>query len=210
VLALDWSADGRTLVSGSGDTTALVWDAARLPRAKPAPARQVGAEELRRLWSDLEAADAGTAHRAAVALGDAPRQALPLLAEKLRPAEEPKGTARLIADLGSNRFAVRQKAERELARLAEMAEPALRAALARKPVLEVRRRLERLLERIEQDAPAGKQLRALRAVEVLEQVGTPEARGLLKRLAGGAGGARLTREAKASLRRLDCAGAGRK
>jgi hypothetical protein len=36
----------------------------------------------------------------------------------------------------------------------------------------------------------------------LERIGTPEARQLLKRLATGAPGARLTREAKASLERL--------
>lgn len=46
------------------------------------------------------------------------------------------------------------------------------------------------------------QLRALRSLEVLEHIGTPEAKQLLERLAGGAEGARLTREAKASLKRF--------
>ena len=42
----------------------------------------------------------------------------------------------------------------------------------------------------------------LRAVEVLERIGTPEARQVLAKLADGAPEARLTQEAKASLQRL--------
>jgi hypothetical protein len=47
-----------------------------------------------------------------------------------------------------------------------------------------------------------KQLLTLRAIEVLEHIDTPEARQLLRRQAGGAAEARLTREAKAALERL--------
>jgi hypothetical protein len=61
----------------------------------------------------------------------------------------------------------------------------------------------RLLERLELAPVAGERLQALRAVEVLERVGTPEARRLLETLAGGAPGARLTWEARAALGRLD-------
>ncbi|HTU18889.1 MAG TPA: hypothetical protein VMG10_12590 [Gemmataceae bacterium] len=49
-------------------------------------------------------------------------------------------------------------------------------------------------------------LRDSRALEVLEQLGTPEARGLLRRLADGAPEARLTREARAVLQRLAARG----
>jgi hypothetical protein len=47
-----------------------------------------------------------------------------------------------------------------------------------------------------------KRLRSLRGVEVLEYIGTPEARELLQSLANGAQDACLSREAKASLERL--------
>jgi hypothetical protein len=42
----------------------------------------------------------------------------------------------------------------------------------------------------------------LRAIEVLERIGTPGAQELLRKLAGGAAAARQTREAKAALQRL--------
>jgi hypothetical protein len=45
-------------------------------------------------------------------------------------------------------------------------------------------------------------LRVLRAVEVLERIATSEARRLLADFAAGAAAARLTEEAKASLKRL--------
>jgi hypothetical protein len=50
--------------------------------------------------------------------------------------------------------------------------------------------------------PAGDLLRAVRAVEVLERIGTAEARKALARYAGGPPG-RLAREARATLARLD-------
>ena len=58
-----------------------------------------------------------------------------------------------------------------------------------------------LLSRLERPALSPEELRALRAVELLEQLDTPGARRLLRSLAGGAAGARLTREAKEALDR---------
>ena len=49
----------------------------------------------------------------------------------------------------------------------------------------------------------GEPLRAVRAVAVLARVGTPEARKLLRELAGGAKNALATRTAQAVLRQLD-------
>jgi hypothetical protein len=50
--------------------------------------------------------------------------------------------------------------------------------------------------------PSPDVLRVLRAVEVLERNGTPDARKLIEKLVWGAPGARLTREAQQSLERL--------
>jgi hypothetical protein len=83
------------------------------------------------------------------------------------------------------------------------AEPSLREALAGQPSLEARRRIERLLDRLgTPSALLPEEARSLRAVEVLEYVGSPAAREVLGRLARGAPHARLTQEARASLKRL--------
>ena len=52
------------------------------------------------------------------------------------------------------------------------------------------------------DNPAPETVRTIRAIMVLERIGSPEAQGVLESLARGAPGARETEEAKASLRRL--------
>jgi hypothetical protein len=59
-----------------------------------------------------------------------------------------------------------------------------------------------LLERVHGPVTQPELLQALRAVAVLEDISTPQARRLLEQLASGAPEARLTREAQASLRRL--------
>jgi RNA polymerase sigma factor (sigma-70 family) len=195
---------GRTLVSSSDDTTALVWDVTGLRRAEAAGKQRLGRTALEALWADLKNPDAAQAGRAVWSLVAAARDAVPFLGEKLRPASpaDPDQVRQLLADLHSDRFPVRAKAERELARLEELAEPALRKELTKRPPVEVRRRVEKLLEPLEKALLTGERLRAERALEVLEHVGGAAARRLLRELAGGAPEARLTREAGAALERL--------
>ena len=61
---------------------------------------------------------------------------------------------------------------------------------------------EQVLAKLQGPATSLKQVRALRTVEVLEHIGTPEARKVLESLAKGTPEALLTSEAKASLDRL--------
>ena len=138
----------------------------------------------------------------------AARQAVPFLAARVRPvpviAQEQLN--RLIADLGSDQFATRDQASRELEELADSVEDDLRQVVPNIASAEVRRRLEVVLKQVEQCMPPPRQLHSLRALEVLEHAGTPEARKLLAKLADGAPAARLTREAKEALKRLTGAG----
>jgi RNA polymerase sigma factor (sigma-70 family) len=156
-----------------------------------------------RLWEGLAGADAAAAYRALAALEAAPREAVPFLAKHLRPAEgaEPERVARLVADLQSATFKTRERAFRELEKLGDVAEQPLMKVLAAPPSVEAARRAEVLLGKLDaRNNP--ERLRALRAVEALEHIGTPEARQVLQALAGGAAEARLTREARESLGRL--------
>jgi hypothetical protein len=165
---------------------------------------KLGPEGVAKAWADLAGADAARAFRARGALASSPEEAVALLKGRLRPARaaDAQRLRRLLADLESEQFAVREKAQADLEELGDLAEPALRQALADKPPLEVRRRVQAVLDRLRGPVTHPEALRSLRAAAVLEDVGTPAARQLLAELAAGAPEARLTREAKASLARL--------
>jgi hypothetical protein len=200
VRALAFTPDGRYLVTGSWDTTALIWDAAFVsaPRSRAEP---LTAAEVDSLWATLAGREADQAGLAVARLVAVPEQGVRLLAERLRPVAS-VGIDRLIADLDSDRFTVRENAERVLEKLGPTAEAALFKALESRPTLETRRRLERLLERRRGPVTDPELLRGIRGTEVLEHVGSAEARKVLEALAHGAPEARLTQEARASLERL--------
>jgi RNA polymerase sigma factor (sigma-70 family) len=168
-----------------------------LPKLKP--------EELRRRWADLESADVPRARRGLWDLVATPDEAVPFLADQLRPADVTVDRRRLeqaAAELDDDRFAVRQKAATDLEKAGELAEPVLRKLLKGKPSPEARRRAEDLLAASLNKAYLPGWQRTLRALEALELIGTPAARQVLERLAGGTPEARLTLEARASLTRL--------
>ncbi|HEY7428255.1 MAG TPA: sigma-70 family RNA polymerase sigma factor [Gemmataceae bacterium] len=200
ITALAFAADGRRLLSGCNDTTALVWD---LAGHSPAT---LTAAELDALWADLAGADAARAYRAMHQLASAPDSSVLFLRKRLQPVAtvDEKRMARLIADLDSEDLPVRQKATAALGELADQPLAAYRKALEGKPSLETRRRLEDLLEKASSAwwDVSGERLRSLRAVETLERAGTKEAREVLTLLAAGAPAARLSEQAKAALRQL--------
>ncbi len=203
VVALAVSADGQVLASGGADSQVLVWDlTGRAPDGRWRTARQSRAQLLA-AWERLAGADARAAYAAGWQLAADLEGSTVLLRERLQPvpAADAAQVARLIGELNGARFAVRDRANEELARLGEAAAPGLRQALARRPAEELRRRLLKLVERLE-GVPSGARVREVRAVEVLERIGTAEARRVLERLAGGTPEVLLTREARASLGRL--------
>ncbi|HWG44069.1 MAG TPA: PQQ-binding-like beta-propeller repeat protein [Gemmataceae bacterium] len=201
--ALAFSPDGARLVAGYSDSTALVWDLTPGIRRANMPKKDLARRDLDQLWSDLVSEDAAKAHTAIWTLVAAPDQALRLLQERLKPVEtvDPRRIRRLLTDLDSGEFTVREAATKELEQIGDPADPLLRETLEKKPSLEVRRRVEGLLTRpwIVRSPPL---LRRLRAMQVLEQLGTPKAVRLLEDHAKGAPAARATRDAKAALQRL--------
>jgi hypothetical protein len=187
VYSLAFSPGGRTLATGSYDATALVWDVTGADPTEGRRPRALSPRRLQELWADLAGPDAPRAYRAIGALAARPRQTVPFFEERLRPVSEPDPShvARLVADLDSPDFAVRERAVEGLSALGDAAGPALQKTLAGGPGPQVRRRLGPLVQSYEGPVAVPEALRALRALEVLEQVGTPEARRLLEALAGG-------------------------
>lgn len=200
---LAFSADGRTLISAGHDTTALIWDVQRCLESGVA-ASKLTARTAAAHWERLADADAVKAGAAVADLIDHPDLAVALLRERLQPvpALNQKRVAALLTDLEAGSFDARKKANDELEKLVELAEPALQGRLDENPPLEVKMRLERLLEKARGPVTTPEQARALRAVQALEQIGSAEARQVLERIAGGAAESRVTQSAKDALRRL--------
>ncbi len=201
VRALAFSDDGKSLASGGADSTILVWDVARLVGKRPPPTR-FSAKDLDACWRDLGGADGRRAHRAIRSLAVRPAQSVPLLADRLKAPAGPARLARLLRDLDDDEFEVRESASRELGDLGPAIEGFLKNALAETKSLEPQRRLKALLDRPKTQPGVLEQARFLRAIEVLEQAGTPEARKALRRLAEGDAAALLKQEARSSLDRL--------
>jgi hypothetical protein len=155
---------------------------------------------LEAAWSDLLGSDDGESQKALLLLASDPSATIAFLEKHLKPVHvDAKRIEQLIGNLDSKRFAERQEATRQLEAIGAFAKPQLRAALETKPSLEVCRRLEQLLERSDSWFYRRDAVRAVRAIAVLEHIGTPQARQMIQAMAGGHAKARSTQEAKAAL-----------
>jgi WD40 repeat protein len=185
--------------TGMTEGDILVWDLAPSTWPVRQPAHELSHDQFDALWADL-ADSARKAHRAISILVAAPDPVVPFLKDRLRPAAvDTKRVEKLLADLDGDSFAAREAASRELTRLHYRVEPMLRRALEGKPSLEMRQRIEVILAGPMRHLP--EDLRTLRAMAVLERIGTPEAWRILETLAGGEA-VHETHEAKAALQRL--------
>lgn len=193
--------DGKSLVTGSRDTTGLVWDLTKLAILDNSPSADANVEKR---WTELAGDDAKAAFEAIHVLARLPGPSVAFLKEHVHPAAsvDPAKAAQLIADLDNDRFDVRKQASTELEKIGESVIPALQQALQDDPSAEVRKRIEALLAKSSRSAPRGEALRSLRAVEVLETIGTAEPKSVLQTLAQGVPEASLTRAAQGALDRL--------
>lgn len=191
------SPDGGKAIALTGDGEQTVWDLDRL-RAYAQPA-----DPLATAWEQL----AGWGEEAAqgmTVLTEEPGRAVRLLGEKLPPVAEPTAddVTRWLGELGSRDFRTREQAEKSLTAVLDPARQRIRTAAEKPETEEARERLHRLVSQIEQLSKKPEYLRVVRAVEVVERIGTSAAVTLLKRWADGAPDALLTTEAKRSLKRV--------
>lgn len=192
---LSWSPDGRTVAVIQGDNTVLLWD-----RYAPPDQRFPNLDES--VYHALFDANGETAYTAMGRLVRSPDQAVELIRCSWRlPNKLPAGEIdQLIAQLDDKRFAVREKARERLKAAGYQAEGPLREVLRNGPSLELQRRVEGLLQEIElRDG------RPILLVDLLEQIGSTEAREMLGRLAR-EGSEACRHEAEASLTRLKLRG----
>jgi len=190
------------LAISSGDNRIRIWDP--YSSAEESRTRNISRKDVELAWAELGSDDPVKGYRAMCNLVHAPEHSVPFLSERSQRLSQvdPQRIAQLVSKLDDGRFDVRRKATEDLEELGGLAEPALRKRLAEEPAPEVRRRAEGLLKKLESPVTSAGRLRVLRAVEVLEHIGTPEARKVLQSLSQGMLGTDLTEGARAALERL--------
>jgi RNA polymerase sigma factor (sigma-70 family) len=195
---------GGRLFAGNQDTTVLVW-----PMRTPPADKSVSLESA---WTSLATWGSAESFKAEGRFRTVPAETVKVFAERIKPVQalDPKRIERLLADLGSDVFAVREAASTALVALDGQAVPHLEATLRTTASAEVRERVERILEQKRTVAISSDQLRQIRAVMVLELIGDGESKNLLKRWADGPAGALLTIEASAAVERLEAGSTGKR
>jgi WD40 repeat protein len=207
VHCLTFSPDGKRLASvGSGIESApvIVWDVSDVTNC-PLKRTTAKPKQIDTWCAELAGPGAPAAYRAVWALAGAPEQALTKLKALMTKPAPPalEKISQWIADLDDDDFSVRQSAEKELLKAGNYAKARLEDALADNPSLEQKRRLQRILRNLSKGGVDPDTLFAVRGVLVVEQIGSPKAQELLRDWAKGPPEARLTREAKAALQRLE-------
>src|SRR5262249_52713974 len=122
VNAVAFSSDGRMLATCSSDTTVLLWDISGVA-PEPRVNKTLSLTERKRAWDALAGADAMAAHQAIQNLIGDPDGAPALLADRVRPAPrlDEKRVQQWLDDLRDAKFAVRERAMRDLSGLGDRA-----------------------------------------------------------------------------------------
>jgi WD40 repeat protein len=198
---LQFSPDSSVLASGGLDGAVLLWDVwGKHDKALAAlPKTRAGREAI---WTGL-AGEAKAAYSLMCRLQRASDGTVRLFEKRLVPVDASANqVAKLLEGLASDDFEERELSSQRLERLGHLAIGPLTNA-KRSTDLEVRRRAERLLEQLSEGHCPPHVLRDVRAIGVLERIGTQRAIRLLRKLATGHPDARQTREALAACDRLN-------
>ena len=133
-----------------------------------------------------------------------PEKATAFLKDRVQPVpvKTQQEIQKLIADLDSDKYAVRTLASKQLLALHEAAVPPLKKALkSQLTSVEQQQRITALLSALQQP-PSTDRLRVFRALEILEYIADAEAKHILKTVAAGMPGAEETAQASSTLKRF--------
>jgi hypothetical protein len=169
----------------------------------------LGTAQLENHWKDLASEDAAVRMPALWALGACGKSSVPFVADRVTvpgAAETARRIRTALVNLDAPRYAVRERADKELAELGLTALPHLEAALPTATSAELRSRLEKLIAKCKADEGLvliADQRLTLRTIRVLELADTAESRKLLEEMSAGGLAAGLSGEAKSALERMD-------
>jgi hypothetical protein len=199
VAALRFTPDGKRLLSYGQDGVCYAWPTAGGPGWQP-KAGPLPDAALEKLWDALRDNEPLDLYGSVRALAAVPGQAVPFLRQRVTPV--PKGDGahldRLVEDLTRD-YNERKRAVVELRKIGAPAVSALLRAQQKGRFDELMRRLTQELS----NQPATPdQVRAVRALRVLERIGDQDARKLVEELAAGLPSAALTNQARYTLNRL--------
>jgi WD40 repeat protein len=196
------SAGGLDLSANDGQASVYLFRVP--PKAFDPAAANFDDAPLEALWSDLNTDNELRRQVVRKAFRAAPKPAVALVAKKISPISKnlQRHVEKLIANLDDNSFRKRDEAMSEIQGLAHQFSPLLKKRLRQAPAGEVRNRLTFVLETMSAEKLPVVLRTNLRAIAILEELGTKDARAVLDQLAHGADGARLTVEAQAALERL--------
>ncbi|MDB5309631.1 MAG: hypothetical protein JWO38_3833 [Gemmataceae bacterium] len=198
VSAVAVSPDGRTIAASSPDAPVYLWDVRGELAKYPA---HPGRAQLDRYSATLASGDASAAFGAVRGLATAGADALAHLRAAVRIAPLSEAAVRqLVSQLGDPAFETRERATEALRAVVPLWEPVVRDAAAGTSSPEVARRLAAVYAGA--GLLSGEPLRAARAVEAVEWVGTADAVRLLDEWTRDWAGTVPGREARAAADRL--------
>jgi WD40 repeat protein len=177
-----------------------VWDW-RVPRDKSP--NVLTEKDLKILWDKLGASDVATAHEAAAILRACAVDSVGFISKNTKPV--PVVAQAVVTqwsrELGSEDYQTREEAMKRLRDLSESARPTLEAARAKTDSPEVLARIDELI-RATRKVPTMARVRVVRALEVLELIGSGDSVAVVKEIARGMPGAWETETAKAAVSRM--------
>jgi len=193
------------VVSGSADTNLILWDVTGRVVDGKIPPLTMTPPQLQSAWADLASEETLRANRVLWDLVASGKESVPFLSGQVF-LVDPKKIQSLIEDLNDDKYLVREKANKDLAKYGRWIEGVLKAAQKKPKTLEVSIRLDKLINGMNKPGSLTleqEKIRLRRILLILEQDGSSAARKVLADLARGAPEESLREEAQGSLQRLE-------